>query len=105
MPDSLLKILKLFVIVGAFVIVGGTATLVWLLVKRGANVAMPPVTTASHLPATIELPPGGEISDIAVADAQLVLLGKAPGEGQFVLVVDLATGTRRRLLHLAPAAP
>ena len=105
MPDSLLKILKLFVVVGAFVIVGGTATLVWLLVKRGANVAVPSVTVATSLPATIDLPPGGEISDLAVANSQLVLLGKAPGEGQFVLVVDLATGARRQLLRLAPAPP
>jgi hypothetical protein len=105
MPESLLKILKLFVVVGALVIVGGTATLVWLLVKRGADMAVPSVTTAAHLPATIELPPGGEISQLAVASSQLVLLGRAPGEGQFVLVVDLATGARRQLLRLAPAPP
>ncbi len=92
-------------VVGAFVIVGGTATLVWLLVKRGAHVAVPSVTMATSLPATIDLPPGGEISDLAVANSQLVLLGKAAGEGQFVLVVDLATGARRQLLRLAPAPP
>ncbi len=90
-------------IVGAVLIVGGTATLIWLLVKRGTHLATAPAAPTSTLPATVALPPGGEIAQATVVGAELVLLGKAPGEGQFVLVVDLATGARRQLLRLAPA--
>ena len=39
-----------------------------------------------------------------VAGRDLVLLGRAP-EGQFVLVLELATGERRRLVWLAPGQP
>jgi hypothetical protein len=93
-----------FVVVSGVAIVVGTATLIWLVVKRGASVAtMAPVAPASA-PGAIELPPGGEVTQLAVSGSRLVLLGRAPGEGQFVLVVDLASGERRRLLRLAPAA-
>jgi hypothetical protein len=92
-----------FVVVGGVVIVIGTATLIWLLVKRGASVATTtPAATPAGESATIELPPGGEFTQLAVSGSRLVLLGRAPGEGQFVLVVDLASGERRRLFHLAP---
>ena len=102
MPDSLLKALKLFVIIGGIVIVGGTATLIWVVVKRGTTA---PVSVAAALPGTIELPPGGEVAQMAVTGSRLLLLGRAPNLGQFVLEVDLATGARRQLLRLAPAAP
>jgi hypothetical protein len=105
MPDSLLKALKLFVVVGGIVIVGGTATLIFVLVKRGTSVAPAPVATVAALPGTIELPPGGAVAQMTVAGSRLLLLGRAPDLGQFVLEVDLATGARRQLLRLAPAAP
>ena len=46
--------------------------------------------------ATVALPPGGEVTQASVAGRELVLLGRAP-QGQFVLVVALAGGERRRL--------
>ena len=49
------------------------------------------------------LPPGGEVIQASVAGRELVLLGRAP-QGQFVLVVELASGERRRLVWLAPGA-
>ena len=59
MSDSLLKALKLFVVVGGILIVGGTATLIWVLVKRGTSGdAWHRRAVASALPGTIELPPG-----------------------------------------------
>jgi hypothetical protein len=102
MSDSLLKALKIFVVVGAVVIVGGTATLIWLLVKRGTSTRVASVPAA---PAIVALPPGGAVTAASLAGSQLVLLGTAPGEGQFVLVVDLASGERRRLLRLLPEHP
>jgi len=45
------------------------------------------------------------VTAASLAGSQLVLLGTAPGEGQFVLVVDLASGERRRLLRLLPEHP
>jgi hypothetical protein len=105
MSDSLLKALKIFVVVGAVVIVGGTATLIWLLVKRGTSTRVASVPAAPAAPAIVALPPGGAVTAASLAGSQLVLLGTAPGEGQFVLVVDLASGERRRLLRLLPEHP
>jgi hypothetical protein len=93
-----------FVVVSGVVIVVGTATLIWLVVKRGANVATTAPAAPAGEPGTVGLPPGGEVTQLAVSGSRLVLLGRAPGEGQFVLVVDLASGERRRLFRLAPAA-
>lgn len=107
MSDSLLKALKIFVVVGAVVIVGGTATLIWLLVKRGTSmaVATAPAPPPPQVPGTIELPPGAEITQIAAAGPELLLLGRAPAEGAFVLAVDAKTGARRRLWRLVEARP
>ena len=104
MSESLLRALKVFVVVSGVVIVAGTATLIWLLVKRGASVATAPAAVPAGQPATIELPPGGEVTQLAGSGSRLLLLGRSPRQGQFVLVVDLASGERRRLLRLAPAA-
>jgi Family of unknown function (DUF6476) len=105
MSDTVLKAIKLFVVVAGLLIVGGTATLIWLLVKRGGDPARPsPAVTAAE-PAGIALPTGGEVTQVTTAGGQLLLLGRSPAEGQFLLVVDLASGERRRLLRLVPAGP
>ena len=44
----------------------GTATLIWLLVKRGASVADTAPTAPAGEPGTIGLPPGGEVTQLAV---------------------------------------
>ena len=44
------------------------------------------------------------VTGASLAGHDLVLLGRAPA-GQFVLVVDSASGARRRLLWLAPEVP
>ena len=103
MSDSLLRAVKLFVVVSGVLIIAGTATLIALMVKRGTQVA----ERAAAAPAeasTVALPPGGEVTQASVAGRELVLLGRAP-QGQFVLVVALAGGERRRLVWLLPAAP
>jgi hypothetical protein len=105
MSDSLLKALKIFVVVAAVVIVAGTATLIWLLVKRGTSTRAARAPATPSVPAHVALPPGGEVTAVSLTGSQLVLLGTAPGEGQFVLVVDLASGERRRLLQLVPERP
>jgi hypothetical protein len=103
MPESLLRAVKLFVVVAGVLIVAGTATLIALLVKRGAAEADRAENREVPAPAPpVELPPGGEVTQAAVAGRELVLLGRAP-RGQFVLVVGLARGERRRLVWLAPA--
>ena len=101
MSDSLLRAVKLFVVVGGVLIVAGTATLIALLVKRGATPADAPAPEPA-VPATVTLPPGGEVTRAEIAGTDLVLLGTA-SRGQFVLVVELATGATRRLVWLAPA--
>ena len=99
MSDSLLRAVKLFVVVGGVLIIAGTATLITMLVKRGTRLeAAPPPATA---PVDATLPAGGEVTSASMAGRDLVLLGRAP-EGQFVLVVDPASGARRRLLWLTP---
>jgi Family of unknown function (DUF6476) len=103
MSDSMLRAVKLFVVVGGVLIIAGTATLIALMVKRGSQVAEP-ATPDPIGPSTVALPPGGEVTHASVAGRELVLLGRAR-EGQFVLVVELAGGERRRLIWLAPAKP
>jgi hypothetical protein len=103
MSDSLLRAVKLFVVVSGVLIIAGTATLIAMMVKRGAHVAERPPTAPAD-PATVALPPGGEVTQASVAGRELVLLGRAP-QGQFVIVAELASGERRRLIWLAPAAP
>lgn len=103
MSDSLLRAVKLFVVVSGVLIIAGTATLIAMMVKRGAQVGER-APTAPVDPATVALPPGGEIIQASVSGRELVLLGRAP-RGQFVLVAELASGERRRLLWLAPAGP
>jgi hypothetical protein len=107
MSDSLLKALKIFVVVGAVVIVGGTATLIWLLVKRGTSMAVStaPAAPAPAVPGTVELPPGAEVTQVAAAGAEILLLGRSPGEGPFLLVVDARTGATRRLFRLVQGRP
>jgi hypothetical protein len=103
MSDSLLNALKVFVIVGAVVLVGGTATLIWALVKRGASRAAPPEAAGPPPPpGTILVPAGAEIAQATLTGSRLLLLGQAPGEGQFVLLVDAASGARRSFLRLVP---
>ena len=101
MSASLLRAVKLFVVVGGVLIIAGTATLITLLVKRGTRLAdtpPPAVATSAAIPA------GSEITSAGMSGRDLVLLGRAPA-GQFVLVVDPASGARRRLLWLAPEVP
>ena len=102
MSDSLLRAVKLFVIVGAVLIIAGTATLIAMLVKRGSHIATTLETAAAA--ATVTLPPGAVVTQASLVGRELVLLGQAPA-GQFVLMVDSAGGERRRLLWLAPEAP
>jgi hypothetical protein len=102
MSESLLRAVKLFVVVGGVLIIVGTATLIAVLVKRGTDVAGG-AEAAPGVPATVQLPPGGEATEVSVASRQLVILGRAP-QGQFVLVVDLASGERRRLVWLGTAS-
>ena len=52
----------------------------------------------------MDLPAGGRIEAASLAGGRLVLLGEVPGQGQFVLVVDAASGARRQLLRLVPEA-
>lgn len=104
MSDSLLRAAKVFVVVAGVLIIGGTATLIAMLVKRG--VALPGRAAAEPTAATaVELPPGGEILQASIEAGRLVLLGRMPDGGQFVLVAELATGTRRALIWLTPASP
>jgi hypothetical protein len=103
MSDSLLRAVKLFVVVSGVLIIAGTATLIAMMVKRGTAVAERDAGAPVD-PATVELPPGAEIIQASVSGRELVLLGRAP-RGQFVVVAGLAGGERRRLLWLAPAGP
>lgn len=104
MSDSLLNALKVFVVVGAVVLVAGTATLIWALVKRGTSRGELPaqVEATPHAPGTVTLPAGAEVLQATLAGSRLLLLGTVPGEGQFVLVVDAETGARRQHLRLVP---
>lgn len=89
-------------IVGAVVLVGGTATLIWALVKRGTSREAPAEAAAPSPPGTVLVPAGAEVTQATLAGRNLLLLGRAPGEGQFVLVVDAASGARRGFLRLVP---
>lgn len=102
MSESLLRAVKLFVVVSGVLIILGTATLIALMVKRGTQAVTDSPPPAAAVQA--ELPPGGEALQATVAGRDLVLLGRAP-QGQFVLVLELATGERRRLVWLAPGQP
>jgi hypothetical protein len=103
MSESWLRAVKAFVVVGGVLIIAGSATLMALLVKRGTQAtANRPAATAAVAQAA--LPPGGEVVQASLAGRDLVLLGRAP-QGQFVLVVELASGERRRLVWLAPERP
>jgi hypothetical protein len=101
MSDSLLRAVKLFVVVGGVLIIAGTATLITMLVERGTRLADAPPPAAA--PAGVTIPTGGEVISASLSGRDLVLLGRAP-EGQFVLVIDPASGARRGLLWLAPEA-
>lgn len=103
MSDSLLNALKVFVVVGAVLLVGGTATLIWAIVKRGASRDEPRPTAGALEPAVVTLPAGAEVRQATLAGRDLLLLGTAPAEGPFVLVVDAATGAQRRFLRLVAA--
>lgn len=107
MSDTLLNALKIFVVVGAILLVGGTATLIWVLVKRATSrdAAQTTAPATPQLPATVTLPAGARIDQASLSGSQLLLLGSAPGEGQFLLIVDAASGARRRYLRLMPEQP
>lgn len=104
MSDSLLNAVKIFVVVSAVVIVIGTATLIALLVKRGGGVPAAQVVAPAE-PVVVPLPAGAEVIQMSVAGSQLHLLTRVPGEGQMVIVLDMATGERKRYLRLQPESP
>jgi hypothetical protein len=100
MSESLLRAVKLFVVVSGVLIILGTATLIALLVKRGSQVAAEDPPVPSEI-VQASLPPGGEVVQATIAGRELVLLGRA-SQGQFVLVVALTSGEHRRLVWLVP---
>jgi hypothetical protein len=103
MSESLLRAVKLFVVVSGVLIILGTATLIALMVKRGTQAGGDDASAPSPV-VRAQLPAGGEVDQATVAGRDLVLLGRAP-QGRFVLVIELATGERRRLVWLAPESP
>lgn len=73
--------LKVLVVAMGVLIVAGTATLAYLLVKKaGAPVA--------SLPPTLTLPEGAKVGAMASVGNQLVLQLSGPGDEQRLLVVD-----------------
>jgi hypothetical protein len=100
------KLLKVFVVVSGVAIILGTVTLIWLLATRGES-EPDPGTAAQRVVAAegIPLPPGAEVSQATLSGSRLVLLGRIPGEGQFVAVVDVGRGELVRLLRLRHGQP
>lgn len=100
------KALKVFVVVAGVAIILGTITLIWLLATRRESEQAPAEAVQQLVvPGTVPLPPGAEVTQLALSGSRLVLLGRIPGEGQFVAVVDASSGELVRLLRLAPGQP
>jgi hypothetical protein len=101
LSDSLVKALKIFVVVAGLLIVVGTTALVWVIVQGGRNVASLPSRTAT----TLALPDAARIEQSLAAGNQLVLLGTVPDNRRFLVIIDLTSGRRRHLLWLVPETP
>ena len=108
----LFKDLKLFVVLAGVAIVAGLVLLIWLLVTRNEEAdraAAPPAGAAAMAAQAahegVPLPPGAEVTQVTADGPRIVLLGRVPGEGQFVAVLDAATGGLVRLVRLQPGPP
>jgi hypothetical protein len=101
--DSWIRALKIFVVVGAIVLVIGTATLVWLLVQRqqAREASAPSVGLIADLP----LPAGSRIERMEVVGARVLLQLRAADQQQYLSLVNPATGERISLLRIVPAIP
>ena len=103
--DGLVRALKIFCAVAGVVIVGGTVALVYLLAQRRAAAPAARNAAAGEVAAPVELPAGARATAASVEGGQLVLLLQLAGGAQAVLVADLATGRRLRLVALGTVAP
>jgi hypothetical protein len=109
----LFRALKLFVVLAGIAIVAGLVLLIWLLVTRNEEAGRteaPPRAGASSVATqdahdSVPLPPGAEVTQVAADGQRIVLLGRVPGQGQFVAVLDAATGGLVRLVRLQPGPP
>ena len=90
------NLLKAFVIAGGVALVAGTALLVGLILARGHR------EVAQALPATIELPKGTRVEQVAADGGHWLLLGSAGDGRQFLAVIDPRTGKATGLLWLRP---
>jgi hypothetical protein len=99
--ESWIKALKVFVVVGAVVLVVGTATLIGLLVqRRAAHEAERPA--AAGLRGDLALPAGSRIERIELDGTRALLVLRAADQQHYLALVNPATGERLSLLRIVP---
>jgi hypothetical protein len=127
--DRFIGLVKVFIIVAGILIIGGTVSLIWLMVNRtspdssvervvAAPLATenPPMAAGENSRPVAEIPPPPAIAELGVPAGAVVIDVKMAGsagllllrtlEGQeYLALVDLQTGDRRSLIKLVPEAP
>jgi hypothetical protein len=97
LDDKVIRTLKVLLVVGGVVLVGGTGLLVWLLARGGPS----PAPAAGPRP--LPVPAGFRADHVALADGRLLLVGRAGDGRQAVIVADPARPEAARVLLLTPA--
>jgi hypothetical protein len=100
-----MRALKALVIVMGVLLVGGSATLAVLMVKRLAGPARrQPAASAMPARASVALPPGTEVQSVSALGERLAVY-VAGRQGNLILIVDPATGAVVETIELKAAAP
>ncbi len=96
--DSLVKALKVFVVVGGIVLIGGTGALIWLLVNREQPESEVLPLDPLSWPEEIILPDGARIEQMTGDSRTLYLLVGFPDGGKAIvrvrgIEIDIASVT------------
>lgn len=106
--DKVSILLKTFVIGAGVMLIAGTLLLAAMIVVRmgQGSADLEPLPAAFGAAGEVELPAGARVEQVVPHDERLVLLLTDAEDVQFILVIDLVSGTRQSLIRLTsgPAA-
>jgi hypothetical protein len=92
-------LLKAFVIGAGILLIVGIVVLTATVVLRASGGGFDPAPAG---PVDLALPAGARVDQVVADGERILLLGSAADGGQFLAIVDLATGERLRLIRFRP---
>jgi hypothetical protein len=102
-----MRALKVLIVVMGVMLVGGTVTLVVLLINRAGRAPAAPTSVAASGPGTargvVELPAGARIESTSTTGDRLVVRVSLPDGGTELILFDMRNASRLGTIELRPA--